>query len=38
MITENADIVRGERMIPQPVLEANPYDSGCGHIMRIYVK
>ena len=29
---------RVEASIPQPVLEGNPYDSGCGHIMRIYVK
>jgi len=29
---------RVETTIPQPVLEGNPYDSGCGHIMRIYVK
>ncbi|MBE6611045.1 MAG: hypothetical protein E7632_01020 [Ruminococcaceae bacterium] len=30
--------VRHEKTIPQPVLEANPYDSNAGHIMRIYVK
>ncbi len=27
-----------ERIIPQPVLEGNPYDGQCGHVMRITVK
>ena len=33
---ENGTVIA--KTIPQPVLEANPYDSNAGHIYRIYVK